>query len=90
MKTAILGWGSLLWDSRPEFDSQHGPWDPNGPILPIEFCRVSETRGGALTLVIDDQFGAACTCKFSISARNNPDDTISDLRCREGTTLANI
>lgn len=41
-------------------------------------------------MVIEHQFGAACTCAFSISARKNPDDTISDLRCREGTTLANI
>lgn len=90
MTTAILGWGSLLWDSRPEFDSQHGEWRPDGPTLPIEFCRVSSTRGGALTLVIEHQFGAQCTCAFSISARKNPDDTISDLRCREGTTLANI
>jgi len=90
MRTAILGWGSLLWDSRPEFDSQHGAWELGGPTLPIEFCRVSSTRGGALTLVIEHQFGAACICAFSISIRKNPDDAIGDLRCREGTTLANI
>lgn len=90
MKTAILGWGSLLWDSRPEFDSQLGAWELGGPTLPIEFSRVSESRGGALTLVIDHLFGGACTCAFSISNRRNPDDAIGDLRCREGTTLANI
>lgn len=90
MKTAILGWGSLLWDTRPDFDLHHGPWEVGGPLLPIEFTRVSETRGGALTLVIDHQFGATCCCAFSISTRENPDDAISDLRCREGTTLANI
>jgi len=90
MKTAILGWGSLLWDTRPEFDLHHGQWEMGGPLLPIEFSRVSETRGGALTLVIDHQFGAPCSCAFSISTRKNPDDAISDLRCREGTILANI
>ncbi len=90
MKTAILGWGSLLWDHRPDFDSHHGPWQPNGPTLPIEFSRISETRNGVLTLVIDHQFGAPCVTLFSISARENPDDAISDLRSREGTTLANV
>lgn len=90
MTIAILGWGSLLWDKRPEFDKHHGDWEASGPILPIEFCRVSESRGGALTLVIDHEFGEPCTCAFSISTRKNPDDVISDLRCREGTTLANI
>jgi hypothetical protein len=90
MKTAILGWGSLLWDTRPEFDLHHGRWEQGGPMLPIEFSRVSETRGGVLTLVIDHQFGAECATAFSISTRKNPDDVICDLRCREGTTVANI
>lgn len=90
MRIAILGWGSLLWDTRPEFDLHHSPWEQDGPTLPIEFSRISETRGGALTLVIDHVFGDACTCAFSISTRKNPDDAISDLRYREGTTLANI
>ncbi|MEO5793995.1 MAG: hypothetical protein ABIP34_02905 [Rhodoferax sp.] len=90
MKIAILGWGSLLWDTRTDFDSTHGPWELDGPNLPIEFTRVSKTRGGALTLVIDHDYGAVCTCVFALSTRSNPDDAISDLRCREGTTLANI
>lgn len=90
MRTAILGWGSLLWDVRPEFDSYHGSWDIDGPRLPIEFCRVSESRGGALTLVIDNQHGVKCQCAFSISTRAKPHDAIADLRCREGTTLGNI
>jgi hypothetical protein len=90
MKISILGWGSLLWDTRPEFDLHHGPWEMDGPVLPIEFSRVSETRGGALTLVIDHQHGVACPSAFSISTRTNPDDAIADLRCREGTTISNI
>jgi len=90
VKIAILGWGSLLWDPRPNFDLHHGPWQPNGPTLPIEFSRISKTRNGALTLVIDHQFGEPCVTQFSISARRNPDDAICDLRCREGTTPANV
>lgn len=90
MKIAILGWGSLIWDARDEFDSTHSPWESGGPQLPLEFSRVSESRGGALTLVIEHEFGAVCTTAFSISTRKHPDDAVADLRCREGTTLENI
>lgn len=24
-RIAILGWGSLIWDKRPEFDEKHAP-----------------------------------------------------------------
>jgi hypothetical protein len=41
VKIAILGWGSLLWDKRPEFDEQHDEWQFDGPKLKIEFSRVS-------------------------------------------------
>ena len=87
---AILGWGSLLWDKREEFDKQHGDWKDNGPILRLEFSRISESRGRALTLVIDQKHGAECRVAYSISARKTLADTIADLRCREGTTIANI
>jgi hypothetical protein len=60
-KIAILGWGSLIWDKREEFERLHGPWQSDGPSLKIEFSRISSTRGGALTLVIDPHHGAICT-----------------------------
>ena len=54
MRISILGWGSLIWESRPAFDDLHGAWHPDGPTLKLEFSRVSlKTRLGALTLVID-------------------------------------
>lgn len=54
MKIAILAWGSLIWDDNwPEFDKQRGEWLKDGPILPLEFSRVSASRDKALTLVID-------------------------------------
>jgi cation transport regulator ChaC len=87
---AILGWGSLLWDPRPDFDEHHGPWQYDGPDLPIEFSRVSETRGKSLTLVIDEAHGSPCQVAYAVSERSTPDDVIADLRCREGTTLARI
>ena len=57
MKITVLGWGSLLWDKRPEFDEQHDAWQSDGPYLKIEFSRVSSTRNGALTLVLDTKNG---------------------------------
>ncbi|MFN4288024.1 MAG: hypothetical protein ACK4E3_05960 [Brevundimonas sp.] len=90
MKIAILGWGSLIWDRRPEFDDQHGEWCFDGPKLKLEFSRISKTRGGALTLVIDDENGSPCRVAYALSKRRNPDDTICDLRSREGTILSRI
>lgn len=90
MHIAILGWGSLLWDNRPDFDKQHGDWESDGPSLPLEFSRVSQTRGDALTLVLDEINGCACRVSHARSKRVSADDAIADLRCREGTTLSNI
>ncbi len=90
MKIAILGWGSLLWDNRPDFDQWHEVWQSDGPTLKIEFSRISTSRSGALTLVIDEKHGTPTTVAWCLSKRVNPDDAVCDLRCREGTTLKNI
>ncbi|HUW28007.1 MAG TPA: hypothetical protein VMV97_05295 [Sulfuriferula sp.] len=90
MKIAILGWGSLLWDKRADFDKQHEDWQFDGPSLKLEFSRVSQTRNNALTLVLDINNGKPCQAAYALSKRKNPDDAICDLRCREGTTLKNI
>ena len=89
-KIAILGWGSLIWDKRPEFDAHHEEWLPGGPVLQLEFSRISESRKGALTLVIDNEHGTACETSFVVSTRKNPDDAMADLRCREGTIMSRI
>jgi hypothetical protein len=89
-RTVILGWGSLLWDAQPDFDDQHEAWELDGPELPIEFSRISRSRGGALTLVLDTEHGAKSTVAYASSKRRNPDDAICDLRSREGTTRSNI
>jgi hypothetical protein len=86
----ILGWGSLIWDIRPEFSQSHGVWEADGPTLPLEFSRVSATRENSLTLVLDEKNGSPCQVAYARSTRHNPDDAIADLRCREGTTLRNI
>lgn len=86
-RIAILGWGSLIWDTRPEFDEQHGPWEDEGPVLKLEFSRISDSRKGALTLVIDDEHGQECRVQYALSKRKDPADAIADLRCREGTIM---
>jgi hypothetical protein len=89
-RIALLGWGSLLWDKRPDFDDQHHEWLFDGPSLKLEFSRVSKTRLGALTLVLDPSHGALCTVAYSMSKRSDPEDAICDLQCREGTIRKNI
>ena len=63
VKSVVLAWGSLVWDPR---DLQTAAkFTANGPLLPIEFCRISDD--GRLTLAIDESFGAICKT-YSASA----------------------
>ncbi|HMV54883.1 MAG TPA: hypothetical protein PLX20_12300 [Rhodocyclaceae bacterium] len=90
MKIAILGWGSLLWDDDREFDAHHDKWKLDGPLLPIEFSRISTSRHGALTLVVDPSHGTRCQVAYALSKRRTIEDAVADLRCREHTTMSNI
>jgi hypothetical protein len=87
---AILGWGSLLWESGADFDSWHDEWRLDGPVLELEFSRISKSRLGALTLVVDREHGTPNTVAWCLSTRKRSEDAIADLRCREGTELHNI
>jgi len=89
-KIAILGWGSLIWEPKDEFKKYIGPWEKGGPILPIEFSRISKTRNGALTLVIDPDNGSNIQTRYTLSKRVNPEDAACDLRTREGTVIRHI
>jgi hypothetical protein len=90
LQIALLGWGSLLWDGGMEFDRWHDEWKYDGPSLSLEFSRISESRLGALTLVVDLQHGVPNTVAWCLSKRKTAEDAIADLRCREGTTMQNI
>jgi hypothetical protein len=80
VKSAVLAWGSLLWDPR---DLQTAAeFAANGPLLPVEFCRVS--ADGRLTLAIDEAFGAVCKTYSAPSALDSLDAAIENLRLREG------
>jgi hypothetical protein len=89
-KIAILGWGSLICEPRDDFKKYIGVWEEDGPILPIEFSRISESRNGALTLVIDLDNGSLVRTKYTLSKRINPEDAACDLRTREGTVIRHI
>ncbi len=86
MRIAILGWGSLIWDPREL--PREGTWEKGGPMLPLEFSRVS--IDGRLTLVIDPVHGVPVVTRFVLSPRADVDDAIADLRAREQTSSANI
>jgi hypothetical protein len=87
---AILGWGSLLWDRDPAFDSHHDPWIMEGPTLKIEFSRISASRHGALTLVIDAANGTPTQVAYCLSTRATITDARDDLQKREGTRPRHI
>jgi hypothetical protein len=87
---AILGWGSLLWEGSAEFEQQHDGWHFDGPTLRLEFSRISSSRLGALTLVIDPQRGSPATVAWCLSKRERTDDVVADLRHREGCARRDI
>lgn len=86
MKIAIIAWGSLVWDPRTL--QIIGDWNNNGPMLKIEFSRIS--KDGRLTLVIDTVNGEEVKTYFAKSKNNDLDDAIADLRAREGTVRKRI
>jgi hypothetical protein len=80
LKIAVIAWGSLIWDARDlaiECD-----FEPSGPRLPVEFCRVS--GDGRLTLVIDEACGADCITYCATSLLGDLGAAIENLRVREG------
>lgn len=87
MKIAILGWGSLIWLPKDlKFDTNSG-WKENGPVLPIEFARISQD--GRLTLVITPN-GTEVTTLYSVSSFDSLDLAVLNLKKREGTVVENI
>lgn len=80
MKIAFLVWGSLIWNHRKL--KTKGDWHKDGPLLPVEFARIS--RDGRLTLVLSSD-----TKKLQVlwiySGFDNLNDAIQDLKNREGT-----
>jgi hypothetical protein len=79
MKIACLGWGSLIWDPR----SVHirSDWFSDGPLLPIEFARVSKDK--RVTLVITPS-SPLVRSLWALSSLDSVDAAKVDLALREG------
>jgi hypothetical protein len=89
MKIAVLGWGSLIWDIR-EFNNYIGEWKKSNLKLPIEFSRISSSRDGALTLVVDQTNGVDVNVRYALFKSVSLKKGIEVLKIREGTSLKNI
>jgi len=79
MKVAILGWGSLIWDKRDL--PIVGDWQEGGPVLRIEFSRISSD--GRLTLVIDERNGVEAKTLYARAESGDLNGAIASLRKRE-------
>jgi hypothetical protein len=85
VRIAVIAWGSLVWDRRELVVADD--FEPTGPLLPIEFCRVS--RNGRLTLVIDEAVGTHCATYSALSAFDNISNARGNLQAREGLEHVN-
>ena len=82
MKIAILAWGSLIWQPKELAYNKTFGWQKGGPILPIEFARIS--KDGRLTLVIAKDVKEVKTY-FAISSYESEEEAILNLAVREGS-----
>ena len=83
-KIAVIGWGSLLWDLDDLEPHVEGAWQvAQGPMLPLEFVRVSKKRNMALAVVIDHDHGVPCASSHILSRRGDVQDAVVDLARRE-------
>lgn len=85
MKIGFLGWGSLVWNPR-ELQVE-GPWEKNGPLLPVEFARISQ--GERLTLVLYRGARQVPTL-WAMASFEKLESAIRNLACREDTWSKNI
>lgn len=81
MSIVCLGWGSLIW--RNDGLSCDGDWRADGPLLPIEFARMSQ--GGEVTLVILDSVPKVPVL-WSVMEVPTLAAAAESLRIREGNT----
>ena len=86
MKIGILAWGSLI-KNNGVLSIKNDNWFSDGPMLPIEFARISTDN--RITLVIFPPFEEVTTY-YNISSFNELELAKENLAKREGTTLSNI
>jgi hypothetical protein len=87
MTIAILGWGSLIWQPKElAFNAAIG-WQKEGPMLPIEFARIS--KDGRLTLVISKN-GTEVKTLYAISNYETTEEAVLNLAVRESSGRPSI
>lgn len=84
MMIACVGWGSLIW--RPETLKIQKKWFEDGPILPIEFSRISDDD--RVTLIIDKE-GTPVSTLWALMTTNDLSIAIASLKEREKVTNDN-
>ncbi|WP_298541895.1 hypothetical protein [uncultured Aquimarina sp.] len=80
MKIAVLAWGSLIWN--PQTLKINKDWNEDGPMLPIEFARIS--NNGRLTLVIKPN-SKAVQVLWTLMDLDNLEEARINLQKREET-----
>jgi len=84
MNIALLGWGSLIW--KPEPMRLASRWHFDGPMLPLEFARISKGSrpdSERLTLVIHEG-GRPVPTLWAMLENKTLKSAVSDLASREG------
>ncbi len=79
MKIACLGWGSLIWNPAGIKIQHH--WFEDGPILPVEFTRISNNN--RVTLVIDKEAKPVRTL-WALMTTDSLGEAKVSLKIREG------
>ena len=81
---AIIGWGSLIWDLEILAQQVSGDWQmAGGPMLPMEFSRVSAKRKMGLVVCLDPDAGVNCPTHVIRSLRDDINSARVDLAARE-------
>jgi len=78
MKIACIGWGSLIWSPRAL--KSNNEWFEDGPLLPIEFTRISSDD--RVTLIIDE-FANPIRTYWSTMKTQDMEEAIASLQERE-------
>ncbi len=88
-RIACLAWGSLVWDAGEHPLPLRTDWRNDGPELPIEFARISDSRNGALTLVLFSKVAPSETLWAEMELETIS-EAINVLSRRERTSVRNI
>jgi hypothetical protein len=88
---AVIGWGSLIWDLDDLAPKVEGPWRMRaGPLLPMEFSRISAKRRMGLVVCLDPERGVPCATNAIRSRRDSLDEAVADLAARERAPVERI